>query len=61
MKIIKRGKIKEELFTGTCFDCDSVLEAKRSELKIIGDMRDGSELGQGECPVCKSDVNFYPK
>lgn len=60
MKIVKRGKVVEDVFKGTCHKCNSVLEADKDELKTEFTQRDGW-LGEGTCPVCKNSVFFYPK
>lgn len=66
MRIIKKGKPKERLWRGTCTDCNSVIEAKQSELAVTNDHRAISEespngdFGRANCPVCGHGMVFYP-
>ncbi len=61
MKVTKKGKLpEEEIWTGTCNNCNSELEAKKGELQVTHDQREGS-FGRANCPVCEKDVIFFPK
>jgi len=55
MKIIKRGKLKVEVYTQECIKCESILEFTRSDGKIVFDQRDGDYL-EVICPVCEWSV-----
>lgn len=62
MRIVKRGKLKEEKFwLGTCHNCKSVVEARRHEVNVEWDSREQSEFGRSNCPVCKHSMVFYEK
>jgi hypothetical protein len=61
MKVIKQGTPPEEkVWKSYCHYCNSILEAKVSELAVTRDPRDGTEIGVGTCPVCKLAAHFYP-
>ena len=60
MKILKKGKKKDEVWQGTCYDCGSKVGAAKDELHGHWfDQRDGTSGAHGDCPECKSDINFY--
>lgn len=61
MKIIKQGKPKRDVFTGTCHDCDTEIECERSELGsgVQYDQREGCALAQVVCPTCKKQMWVY--
>lgn len=67
MRIIKKGKVPEKLWRGTCPDCTSVVEAKQSELvtttsdyRAICDESPNGYFGRANCPVCGHGMVFYP-
>ncbi len=60
MKIIKRGKLpSQKKWRGTCRQCKTIVEALQEELSVTSDQRDG-EIGTANCPVCKTQMFFYP-
>lgn len=71
MKVIRKGKPPEEnIWTGHCRSCGSVIEAKQAELKNIqSDQREGTQFSWECCIVCGAGakgtgyggVLFYPK
>lgn len=62
MKIIRRGIPKKEVvWEGTCTDCNSVIEAKRSEVAMEYDPVGRDDFGRANCPVCGHGMVFYPK
>lgn len=62
MEIIKRGKAPEEkIWRGECTQCRSIIRAKRSELEIEHDFREGNDFGRSLCPVCNASMIFYEK
>jgi hypothetical protein len=61
MRIISPGQLPEEkLFKGTCSNCKTVFECKRSEGKFSSDQRDGSML-EVTCPFCNKKAWAYPR
>lgn len=69
MKITRKGTPGgDRLWIGNCRSCDSVAEAKQSELtRIIYNKRDGPFCWE-QCPVCGASgigeyggMLFYPK
>lgn len=61
MEIIKRGNPPEEIiWKSTCYRCKSELQAKRNELRVEWDHRESGEFGRADCPVCKTEIIFYP-
>lgn len=60
MKIIKKGKIREQLLRTDCRHCGSMLEEEEGKLKWESDMRN-EELARAKCPVCKTEIFFYRK
>lgn len=54
MKIIRHGdSLKERIWVGKCRHCNSVAEARESELQhITWDSRKGNYLSREVCPVC---------
>ena len=62
MKIVKQGKIKQDIYKATCRKCESKLEARKDELHSHWyDQRDNCSGAHGDCPVCCKDVNWYKK
>lgn len=60
MEIIKKGKLPEEqIFEGDCYYCNSLIRAKQKEIEVTHCQRDGT-YGSGQCPVCKTNMTFYP-
>lgn len=58
MKILTKGKPKSERpWRGQCRDCESVIEAVKSELVITSDQRDG-DFATARCPVCNLSMYF---
>lgn len=60
MKIISRGQKHLVAYRGECRNCDSVMEAASSELKIESDTREGDSFAHAKCPVCGNDFILYP-
>lgn len=61
MRIITQGKLPEEqMFKGTCYNCKTVFECKRSEgtYHEAYDQRDDPYLSVS-CPVCSKSANAY--
>ena len=57
MKIIKQGiPPGEQPFKGTCVQCGTVIEFKRSEGKVTFDMRDGDFISI-KCPICNYTIS----
>lgn len=65
MKIIYRGTPSEErIWKGTCYWCDSILEAQQKELAIVyAQSQRDTDFAKSDCPVCKKPdcVTFYLK
>lgn len=71
MKIIHRGTPKKDrVWVGECRHCNSIAEARESELQhITYDSREGGSFSWEACPVCSAGVIgnatggmlFYPK
>lgn len=61
MRILFKGTDpQEELWGGTCYNCKTVIEAQRKELKIESNQRDGS-WAIASCPVCGKQIHLYKK
>lgn len=61
MRIISPGQLPEEqLFKGTCSNCKTVFECKRSEGKFSSAQRDGIML-EVTCPFCNKKAWAYPR
>lgn len=64
MEVLRPGKNPtEELFYGTCGHCGAQLRAKRSELDVQNDFREGGQFGRAKCAMefCPHEVIFYPE
>lgn len=62
MKIIKRGSLPgERVYVGTCKNCDTTMEAFRSDLKGNYDFRDNVTILSAKCMLCGSTTHFRPK
>jgi hypothetical protein len=62
MKIIRRGTPPNEtVFAGECWNCHTMIEAARRELKIENDFKDHSEYAHIACPVCNGIMTVHPK
>jgi uncharacterized protein with PIN domain len=60
VRVIKRGQLpKEPVLVGTCAACNSVTEAKWSEVRVPPNY-DGEPFGIAECPVCGRYMRFRP-
>ncbi len=61
MKVIKKGKVVEDIFEGDCTKCGSTIQAKRSEIArhITLDSRAEGDLAYVKCPVCKGQTKFF--
>lgn len=54
MRIISKKDFKDRKARFTCTCCGSVIEAKRSEGRLVLDFRDGDFIVV-RCPVCHTD------
>lgn len=69
MRLIRKGTPKsEQIWAGTCRNCRSEFEAKRGELVVTDDQRDGpfawhqcSVCDAGSGPTAYGGICFYPK
>jgi hypothetical protein len=62
MKIIRKGKLpSEDMFEGECYNCHSILQEKRGELKVQYDQRDNDSFAHAKCPVCGESAVLHPK
>lgn len=59
MIIKHRGNSEPKKFETTCRKCNSVLEATEDELKWEH-MPRNETLAREQCPVCQTDIFFYP-
>lgn len=57
MRIISRKDYQDPKTQFTCKCCGSVIEAKRSEGRLVLDFRDG-DFVVIRCPVCHTDNNI---
>lgn len=61
MKIISKGNPKaERVWRGTCYHCESVIEATERELVTHNDQRDGWYCNPVICLVCGKQMHLYP-
>ena len=59
MEILKRGAVKRTVWVGTCWGCDSEVQAERDEVKVTLSQKDG-DFATAACPVCQEEMYFYP-
>ena len=58
MKIVKQGKVDDNIYRGTCRNCGTEIEFDKNEAKYVSDQRDGDFLTM-RCPTyrCGMDIN----
>lgn len=62
MKIISRGvPPADKVYRGQCHNCNTVAEAKASELTIHPATQRDSAWAITNCPVCDKNMVFYEK
>jgi len=61
MKVIKYGSIPgESIWSGQCFICHSIIEAKEKEFSMIYPSKPGMpEYAKARCLVCQQTMIFY--